>query len=296
MNRENVKKMFENMGSRLTIRTGTSTRGDRSPVRINVAMDRHGEHFTLTLNPLLDEEKTIIQVLDTDKKHRQMLLNLVYWTIPEEPIKPSRRSSVKKWVDHDAVERSRNSKPEKVVEKLLVGHDEMHWFVAGVSGANSIKEAFERLRPNEVTLAAKRSGVRRKDIFRHKTKGFIRQGEWFFVPAMIGSEKDFVIHKNEPISRQGGTPHIVEELIRFGGEKVYVGPNQKIISEKEYKKLVSKESRQASLWELRMRGAKVFGRGKVKHKDHHTIVLKGWHEIHLSTERTATGGSNAFID
>jgi len=294
MNRENIKKMFENMGSRLTIRTGTSTRmRDSRPLSINVAMDRHGEHFTLTLNPLLDEEKTVIQVLDTDKKHRQMLLNLVYWTIPEELTEQSRRAISKGWTT--AVRVLQNNKPQKVVEKLLVGHDEMHWFVAGVSGSNSIKEAFERLRPTEVILAAKRAGVRRKDIFRHKTKGFIRQGEWFFVPANL-SEKDMVIHKNEPISRQGGTPHIVEEIVRFGGEKVWVGPNQKIISEKEYKKLISKDPKEASKWGLRMRGAKVFGRGKVKHKDHHTVILKGWHEIHLSTERTASGGSNAFID
>jgi len=293
MNRDNIKKMFENMGSRLTIRTGTSTRGDGSPLRINVAKDRHGEHFTLTLNPLLDEEKTVIQVLDTDKKLRQMLLNLVYWTIPTEPVPVSRRRKIKGWYDADV----KPEKPQKIVEKLLVGHDEMHWFVAGVSGANNIREAFQRLKPAAVIVAARNAGVKNKDWFKRKTKGFLTQGEWFFVPVHFQENKMTVIHKNEPINRQGGSPHIVEELVRTGGETVYV-KGQSVLSKKEFEDL-SSDKRIG--YAQRARGARVLGRGKVTHRDHHTRVLKGWHEIHLSTELQASGrggfsGANAFID
>jgi hypothetical protein len=292
MNRDNIKKMFENMGSRLTIRTGTSSRGDRSPLQINVSKDRHGEHFTLTLNPLLDESKVVIQALDTDKKLRQMLLNLVYWTIPEEPVPVSRRRLVKGWETRPT---TRNNKPVKVVEKLLVGHDEMHWFVAGVSGANNIREAFQRLKPAAVIVAARNAGVKNKDWFKRKTKGFLTQGEWFFVPVHFQENKLTVIHKNEPISRQGGSPHIVEELVRSGGETVYV-KGQSVITEKEYQKLAVKTG-----YVQRARGARVLGRGTVKHRDHRTRILKGWHEIHLSTELQASGrggfsGANAFID
>jgi len=146
MNRDNIKKLFENMGSRLTIRTGTSTRGDGSPLRINVSKDRYGEHFTLTLNPLLDESKVVIQALDTDKKLRQMLLNLVYWTVPPEPVPVSRRAKTRGWNHPNNISRTDNPNPVKVVEKLLVGHDEMHWFVAGVSGAKNIREAFSKIK------------------------------------------------------------------------------------------------------------------------------------------------------
>jgi hypothetical protein len=284
------------MGSRITIRTGTSTASSDRPLTINVSKDRKGEHFTLTIHPLLDESKTVIQVLDTDKKLRQMLLNVVYWTIPEKPNKDNTR---KYWTHPNYSSRADSPISRKVVEKLLVGHDEMHWFVAGVSGSKTIREAFARLKPSAVTVASRRSGVKNKNWFKRNTKGFLSQGEWFFVPVHFEENKLTVIHKNEPISRPGGTPHIVEELVRQGGETVYSGPNQQIITAKEYAEKVAKDPTQASFWRQRSRGARVLGRGKVKHPDHHTKILNGWHEIHLSNEFVGMRGTNsvnAFID
>jgi hypothetical protein len=282
MNRRSVERYFERIGARVTIRKGTGRRLIRrepiSALTINVTKDSKGEHFTMTVNPdVLDEERDIeIQLLDYDKNLRQMLLLI---TTPQDFDYPLNKAIHKN-----------NSR----TERLLVGHDEMHWFVAGVSEAKTIKEAFERLRPKAVTLAFEKSGDRNKNRMRRRTKGFIRQGEWFFVPVHFIEDKMTIIHKNEPISRTGGTPHIVEELVRTGGKPVYVHKQtNNVILDSEYNKL---PKLYRDLYEQRRENAKVLARGKIKHRDHHTVLLKGWHEVFLSTERTMSGGTNAFID
>jgi hypothetical protein len=82
--------------------------------------------------------------------------------------------------------------------KFLLGHDERHWFAAAVPGdhVHDVRTAIASLRPTEI-----------------EGREAIRQGEWFFVPA-LGLEAS-VIYRNEPLSRGGGSkPHICEELTR----------------------------------------------------------------------------------
>jgi hypothetical protein len=268
MDRKWLQKKFEEIGSRITIRTGTTIRNSNTPLRLNVAKDSKGEHFTLTIDKRIDEKIVEIQLLDMDKSLRHMLLMLKYPTIVPHP----------------------NPNIGFASERLIVGHDEMHWFVAGVTSSRNLKEAFERLRPQAVTIAMKNAKVKLKNQMRRKNKGFIRQGEWFFVPVHFEEDAHTVIHKNEPISRPRGTPHFVEELVRFGGKVVYVRGDQ-ILTESQFKKLTKHEQ---IAFNQRMSGARVLARGKVKHRDHHTIELKGWHEVHLSTESGTS--SNAFID
>lgn len=274
MERVRVENMFSKIGARVTIRKGTSNRG--GVVRMNVTTDRGGEHFTLTIHPDIKETDIDIQMLDYDEKLRQMLLFLRFPRISMDF-----RGNVLKNKGGDEFE----------VSRLLVGHDEMHWFVAGVTESLTVKQAFERLRPAAVTVAMRKSGVKDKNWRKRKNKGFIRQGEWFFVPVHFEDNDKTIIHKNEPIRRpNGGKPHFVEEVVRFGGEVVYV-KGDSIITEKEYKKITSLDRLH---YRQQVKGATVIGRGKVKHPDHHTVELKGWHEIHLSTE--AGVSTNAFID
>ena len=48
-------------------------------------------------------------------------------------------------------------------------------------------------------------------------------------------------------------------------------------------------------WSGRTRDAEVFGRGNVKHADHATIFLDGWHKVIMNTESGATSRSNMFF-
>jgi hypothetical protein len=275
--------MFERIGSRVTIRSGTAS--NTGLVTVNVTKDKKGEHFTMTVNPALKDEEIDIQVLDTDQKLKQMLLLISGPSLIED------RSSVHTWPRRIMYQYS-NHNLNRRKERLLVGHDEMHWFVAGVTASTTIKQAFAMLRPQAVTRVMHEAGVKDKDWRKRKTKGFVRQGEWFFVPVDFTPGKDTIIHKHEPISRQGGKPHMVSELIRMrGGMVVYTNSQGRVISEKDYMGLPSISK---SMWQQRVAGARVLAKGKVTHPDHHTVELKTWHEVHLSTERGSS--ANAFID
>jgi len=277
MNRDSVKEMFNKIGARVTIRKGVSNRVVNG-LRINVAEDSKGEHFTMTIHPSIEESDVTIHLLDYDKHLRQMLLFVKFPNIVSNG-----------WLKPVTIDRK---KPFDTA-RLLVGHDEMHWFVAGVTRSMTVKQAFESLRPDAVTVAMKKSGEKDKNWRKRKNKGFIRQGEWFFVPVHFVEGSQTIIHKNEPISRPtGGKPHFVEEIVRFGGENVYVNlKDQTILSPDQFKKIPTKER---IFYGQRVMGATVLGRGKVKHPDHHTVELKSWHEIHLSREEGVS--TNAFID
>jgi len=176
------------------------------------------------------------------------------------------------------------------VEKYLCGHDERHWFVSAVQAKN-VKDAFDALKPKDVHAHEKRIGVKRARKNKHHNEAFTRQGEWFFVPAPdFNPGKNAIIHKNEPISRgRGSKPHMCEELIRFGGERVYVSssrPNG--ITESEFNKMrreaVARGERQTENWQLRVADATVYVRGKVRHPDHKTVDLKVWHRVQINGE------------
>src|SRR5438046_10209301 len=77
--------------------------------------------------------------------------------------------------------------------KFLCGHDERHWFVAAIPesarGVSGIAEAMRALQPQSVQEAVARK--RPKDPLRRKNDAYVRQGEWFFVPA-----PDLVVDRN----------------------------------------------------------------------------------------------------
>jgi hypothetical protein len=79
---------------------------------------------------------------------------------------------------------------------------ERHWFVAAVTGT-TVSGAKDSLMPSAVREVAERFGLRHADFHRRHTSAFIRQGEWFFVPAGIDVDP-LRIHRREPLVRPGG--------------------------------------------------------------------------------------------
>ena len=106
--------------------------------------------------------------------------------------------------------------------RFLMGRDEKHWFVAAIPNAapvGSVRQAVECLKPGEVRL--RQVGLSRKVSNRRKNTAFLRQGEWFFIPAPDLAPDPLRILYNEPISRgKGGKPHVLESCDRQGGETV----------------------------------------------------------------------------
>ncbi|HEY3742945.1 MAG TPA: hypothetical protein VGL53_24025 [Bryobacteraceae bacterium] len=171
--------------------------------------------------------------------------------------------------------------------KFLLGHDERHWFAAAVPGDSirDVRTAIESLRPDEV-----------------EPDGAIRQGEWFFVPMSPSFAADplNVIHRNEPLSRGGGSkPHMCEEIVRMGGEDVMVSaahPGGVRIA--AYEDMIrANPLAQRQNWRRMVRDAAVYARGKVRHPDHKTIHLDGWPRVYLNREHQARHARQiAFLD
>jgi hypothetical protein len=176
-------------------------------------------------------------------------------------------------------------------EKFLCGHDERHWFVASLpaaAGVTDVTSAMESLKPREAVWSQRRRQVSAKDRNKRHNAGFIRQGEWFFVPVewFRPSPLD-IVRKDEPISRGAGSkPHMVSELVRRGGELVYVTRNgRNVLSAMQYEARVrSGKIKNAAEWIPQRMTTEVYVRGKVRHADHKTIVLKEWHRVAMNAE------------
>jgi hypothetical protein len=269
-----VEKQFEKIGARVRIHPPVPTRRrhwqawvEPTPaVRLDVQRDRHGEFFDIAVDKLFAS----LEVLDAQPRQRHLLLL------------------------------SRNVFTG-TKEKFLCGHDERHWFVAAVPGrsAATVLTAMEALKPDVVRDAQTRKAVRTRHRNRRHNPGFVRQGEWFFVPAETSPAVQEAVLEHEPIRRGRGKAHIVEYLFRTGGETVYVShlaPNG--LTQPEYERLLARSPDVRRVrWEVMRRNAGVFAKGRVWHPDHRTITLNGWHRVMPNTESGAPAMRNvAFLD
>jgi hypothetical protein len=182
--------------------------------------------------------------------------------------------------------------------KFLCGHDERHWFVAAVPeealGVTGVASAKAALQPAAVRELVERT--RPKDPFRRRTAGYVRQGEWFFVPAPGIDPPEASVRRIEPLTR-GGTPHVMQFAYRRGGQVVYVNNRHPTgISEARYARLTPNQRRSGG-WVRLVRDPEVYAKGSVRHPDHATVQLAGWHRVLMNTEQRARAMRHvAFID
>lgn len=264
MNIEHLKSKFGQIGAKLRVREAETARRWRRPsdYSIDVVNTRKGETFDL----LVGEDHLDVRVVDTAPEDRHLLL------LVDSRTAPNRR-------------------------KFLCGHDERHWFVAGVeTSASTVREAKDSLKPKAVQNQEDSAGVKTKNRHRRRNKAFVRQGEWFFVPVPeLQPDERLVLH-NEPIRRGSGKPHMVEYLYRRGGVSVRVCreyPNG--LTEREYAALIRRDPDKATLpWQNMTREPEAFATGRVRHPDHKTVVLRGWHRILPNNEVRST--NVAFLD
>lgn len=268
-----IKAKFEKLGARAKIRPLVRNRRQSSTgqVVIDVQQDRQGEFFDIQADNTAD-----VEVLDVQPRDRHLLL--MVRQAAERPHQPD------------------------IKNKFLCGHDERHWFVAGVpekASVSSVVTAKEALKPDAVRSRERGKKGNRQKRLRRKTEVFIRQGEWFFIPVPEVRVNEKLILTHEPIRRGSGKPHMCGELYRDGGTTVYVcfqHPNGLTVG--EYRKLL-KENPKAAKWGWRAmtRDPMVFVRGRITHADHATIRLNGWHRVEMNTENKSRAmASVAFLD
>ena len=255
-----LERRFAEIGARVKVEDGPWL----GVPKIDVRVDRRGEYFDLWF---VDGEREVeLHVVDADRADRHLLL-----------------------LARDGEAKS----------KFLCGHDERHWFVAAVPesapGVTGVASAKAALQPALVRLEAGR--LKRKARFRRRNAAYMRQGEWFFVPTpWLQPEPAFVL-RNEPLTRGLGKAHVMELAYRTGGEVVYVNRRYpQGITEARFRRLPEKQ-RRAGGWTRMVRDPEVFAKGAVRHPDHATIVLRGWHRVLMNTEHQAAAMQHvAFLD
>lgn len=177
-------------------------------------------------------------------------------------------------------------------EKYLCGHDERHWFVCAVPGASvsGVLTAMESLQPARVRRAVRNNLRRQKHRLSRRNEAFVRQGEWFFVPEPSLVVPGWLVLRNEPLSRGGGSkPHTCQFAFRRGGKAVWVCSRYpQGVPDAQHARLLA-ENPKAARWNWRqfVRDPEVFVRGRVWHSDHKTVVLEGWHRVAMNTEAEA---------
>lgn len=258
---------FAKMGARVKFGAAETWRESAvpRPIALDVRSDEKGEYFHIRK---LDEVG--VEILDVQHHDRHLVLLARV---------PHRLGHV-------------------VKSRFLLGHDERHWFVAAIPEANAVstvRAAREALKPEAVV--EREAGLPGRLRSRRINKARVRQGEWFFVPARLRNFAPLLILGNEPLRRGRGKPHVCQELYRLGGETVYVSRrNPNGITAVEFAQLGKRRQKREG-WRLMVRDPRVFVRGTVRHPDHKTIFLDGWHEVFMNTETRAAAMRNvAFLD
>jgi hypothetical protein len=249
-----LQKHFAALGARLKVhqdeRTPTQWRVI-PPLAIDVKTDKRGEFFEFALGAQPPE----VKLLQIQPQARHLLL----FTEPGD--------------------------------RFLCGHDERHWFVAAINTpVSTVREAKQALMPG--ALRAQIGQLPFNEIDNRRNGHFQRQGEWFFVPVRK-QVQDWLILKDEPLQRNlRSKPHLCEELYREGGQRVYIVFNQKrgsrVFSEQEYLKRKDQNPDLDQFGvQVRIANPTVFVRGTVRHADHATIHLRGWHRVFLNGEKVS---------
>jgi hypothetical protein len=252
MDIKTVEKHFARMGARVQV--GTPANRLSQPFGIDIGTDKRGEFFDIQVQ---QPEAIEMLTLDIRPEMRHLLLMV----------------------------RGGGSGQEK----YLCGHDERHWFTAGVGQSNvsTVVSAMESLRPAGLNFVVERRVKRKKDRLRRKNEAFVRQGEWFFLPTPEFNAPATLILQHEPLSRgDGGKPHWCEELFRDGGIPVYVcARHPRGVTAGSYQRIIERKPEAKSWdWRIMRQNAQVYARGKVSHPDHKTIVLPFWHRVLMSGE------------
>lgn len=187
--------------------------------------------------------------------------------------------------------------PGVEVQQFLCGFDERHWFAAAVKGS-TVRAAKESLLPPQVREVALRARIRHAHLFRRHNRAFVRQGEWFFVPDDTVTVNPLLIRHREPLIRPGGgKPHVVDELVRGAGELLWHHPAHAPggFTQEQFARL-PENLRQQPQWSRRVlvRNGSIAVRGAVRHSDHATIFLRGWHRVFINSEQRPA--SLGFLD
>ena len=150
--------------------------------------------------------------------------------------------------------------------KFLCGHDERHWFVAGDPRDRPRRQ---RCRDGEGSAAAaactrrRSSGSGRRTAFRRRNAAYVRQGEWFFVPAPgLDAAEPRSCCATSRCRAAAARRTCSSSRIRRGGETVWVNSRHPSgISEPAYRAPDARSSGGSGGWNALVRDPELFAKG-----------------------------------
>jgi len=274
MNEIALKKKFRSIGAKVVLDEVSRPVWRRDPV-VPFELDVVGDTFEIRLEP---ESKPEIVVAQARPRERHLLLTIATEAESDRP------------------------KAGRDVQRFLCGYDERAWFVAAVPakpGAATVAQAMEALKPEVVRQAQARARLKGRRRNKRRNAAFVRQGEWFFVPAPEFQIDDWFVLRREPMQRGRGKPHVAEFLCRSSGTRVYVCqhfPNG--LTEQAYRKYIHRKPESKKWrWHVMVRNPDVYVKGRIVHPDHRTVRLAFWHRVAPNTETEAPSMRHmAFLD
>ncbi|MFQ6091552.1 MAG: hypothetical protein ACE5OR_02540 [bacterium] len=258
MNRESLRKHFESLGARVKFRPNDRGRRWRpAPPSTPFTIDVREDRRGEYFDIAQGEDAPEFELLQVKPRERHLLL---YTTDGQ---------------------------------RFLCGHDERHWYVAAIEKrVSTIRAAKQALLPAEIWDQVRH--LPPDEVDNRRNAVFKRQGEWFFVPSPRQVPEAMIL-RDEPLQRTPQSkPHICQELYRQGGELVYIVGNEEYTAT-EYEERSQKDpSFGKRVRRTMVRNPTVYARGYVRHEDHATIKLEGWHRVFINAEFTTS--SVSFLD
>ncbi len=254
---KNILKKFEEIGAKVRIEENSNS---ISNFRMNIIERKSEEVFFISLKKPIIE----LQVLQTRKDINHLLLMVKDNEIGTQ-------------------------------EKFLCGFDERHWFLVGVDdNVRNVDHAMLSLKPALVDIQQKIKKIKRKNINKRHNKAFIRQGEWFFISSRISiNTQNYIMYKNHSL----GNGHVCDEVCETVIETYFHSKHApKGLLKGNYKRFLEKHPHihPNKGWWTSIMYFDRYARGHVRHKDHKTIYLNGWHIVLKNRQKNTPG--NDFLD
>jgi hypothetical protein len=269
LERAHLKKSFSDVPVGMKLLDGPMNPGNPAIFQMNIQRSpRFGEYFQVWPGHRSNE----VEVLAVDHSFGQLVLR----------VKEPRRRFVQvvgkgPWSRLEDVEARARSSGGRILEetrydwrlemwtpavdrRYLCGRDDLHLFIAQVPEGDTVAQAHESLKPDDVRRV---EAVSPGDV--------LRQGEWFFLPPSGEEAERLVEHLEQrpralrlgaPVGR-GAHPHVADFVVTI---------DRRVRTEhREYRR------------------PEVYARGAVVHPDHRCLGLERWRRVVRNRE---VGGSS----
>ena len=269
LERAQLKKSFSDVPVGMKLLDGPINPGNPAIFQMNIHRSpRFGEYFQVWPGHRSNEvevlavDRSFVQLVLRVKEPRRRFVQIVGkrpWSRVED-VEARARSSGGHILKETRSDWRLEMWTPAVDRRYLCGRDDLHLFVAQVPQGDTVAEAHESLKPDDVRRAEAVSPV-----------GVLRQGEWFFLPPSGEEAERLVDHLKErpralrlaaPVG-QGANPHVADFVVTI---------DRRIRTQhREYRR------------------PEVYARGAVVHPDHRRLWLEDWRRVVRNREVGGAG-------